>query len=153
MVVLGDRPSVRHTPAVVGDTVVGQRGGHGCDPAVRATSPNDSATLPFRRALAHPECGGDAGHAPVPFCDVDGAARFVHRLEHGSVAVSAELSRRKIAERPGILVGMHVPGVVQINAVLAKQRLQRLTDLRLEFAHCLAAYVDMMSHRNARTSA
>jgi hypothetical protein len=79
--------------------------------------------------MLNPESGGHTRYPAIPFSDVDRAAGFEERLELLSVTVAAERAREKVAQRPGVLVRMHVPCVVHVNAVLPKKRLQLVPNL------------------------
>ena len=140
MFVLRDRPRVRHTPAVVGDAIARQCGWSRRDPAVRTPVTKHPAAGPIRgrnrgpcaarriRALVawlNPKSGGNARDATIPLHDVDGAARLVEGLQLCPVAVAAGSFCEEVAQRPGIFVGMYVPGVVHIDTVLPKQGLKR----------------------------
>ena len=142
MIVLRDRPRVRHTPAVVGNAIVLQCGWSRRDPAVSTPVTKHPAAGPIRGpyhgtgiwegprnalvAWLNPKSGGNARDATIPLRDVDGAARLVEGLQLCPVAVAAESSCDEVAQRPGIFVGMHMPGVVHIDTVLPKQRLKRV---------------------------
>jgi hypothetical protein len=78
----------------------------------------------------NPKSGGNARDATIPLRDVDGAARLVEGLQLCPVAIAAKSHMHmtpyeEVAQRPGIFVGMNVPGVVHIDTVLPKQRLKR----------------------------
>lgn len=124
MLVLDDRPTVGDvTSAVVGHAGVGERCRGRFDSAVCSTFPPPSASIPFslssrgNGAVPRREGPRYTRHATIALGDVDGAARFVQRLEPSTISVTAERPREEIAERPGALIRMDVARVVKVDPV------------------------------------